>query len=58
MTIEPLVTEVSDAAPEDETPLDEAARRRAWRDLMNEYQTEHGAFTEEELEQARAELFG
>ena len=58
MTIEPLVTEVTDAGPEDETPLDEEARKRAWRDLMDEYQAEHGTFTEEELAQARAELFG
>ena len=39
-------------------PLDDETRRREWKKLFDEYQAEHGAFTEEEIAQARKDMFG
>ena len=54
MTIDPSITEET----KDDEPLDEEARQRGWQALMDDYQAEHGAFTEEERSQARQDLFG
>ena len=65
MTAESPASEVRDIGdPNDASgarlprPLDEEARQRGWQALMDEYQAEHGAFTEEERSQARQDLFG
>ena len=39
-------------------PLDPETRRREWKKLFDEYQAEHGAFTEEEIAEARKRMFG
>ena len=39
-------------------PLDDETRRREWKKLFDDYQAEHGAFTEEELAQARKDMHG
>ena len=39
-------------------PLDDETRRREWKKLFDEYQAEHGAFTEEEIAEARKRMFG
>ena len=39
-------------------PLDDETRRREWKKLFDEYQAEHGAFTEEEVAQARKDMYG
>ncbi len=39
-------------------PLDDETRQREWDKLFDEYQAEHGAFTEEELAESRKRLFG
>ena len=39
-------------------PLDPETRRRGWKKLFDDYQAEHGAFTEEEIAEARKRMFG
>ena len=39
-------------------PLDDDTRRREWKRLFDEYQAEHGAFTEEEIARARKDMYG
>ena len=39
-------------------PLDDETRRREWKKLFDEYQAEHGAFTEEEIAEARKDMYG
>lgn len=39
-------------------PLDDETRQREWQKLFDEYQAEHGAFTEEEIAQARKDMYG
>lgn len=39
-------------------PLDDETRQREWDKLFDEYQAEHGAFTEEEIAEARKRMFG
>ena len=39
-------------------PLDDETRQREWKKLFDEYQAEHGAFTEEEIAQARKDMYG
>lgn len=39
-------------------PLDDETRQREWKRLFDDYQAEHGAFTEEELAQARKDMYG
>ena len=39
-------------------PLDDETRRREWKKLFDEYQAEHGAFTEEEIAKAHKRMFG
>ena len=39
-------------------PLDDETRQREWKKLFDDYQAEHGAFTEEELAEARKDMFG
>ena len=39
-------------------PLDPETRRREWKRLFDEYQAEHGAFTEEEIVEARKAMHG
>ncbi len=39
-------------------PLDDETRRRGWKELFDDYQAEHGAFTEEELAESRKRMFG
>ena len=39
-------------------PLDDETRQREWKKLFDEYQAEHGAFTEEEIAGARKRMFG
>jgi len=39
-------------------PLDDETRRREWKKLFDDYQAEHGAFTEEEIAQARKDMYG
>ena len=39
-------------------PLDPETRKREWKKLFDEYQAEHGAFTEEEMALARKEMYG
>ncbi|MYH43174.1 MAG: hypothetical protein F4017_02680 [Acidimicrobiaceae bacterium] len=39
-------------------PLDPETRRREWKKLFDEYQAEHGAFTEEEIAEARKAMYG
>lgn len=39
-------------------PLDDETRQREWKKLFDEYQAEHGAFTEEELAEAQKRMFG
>ena len=59
-----LAGAVSEAAAQDEQNMSawlaEAARRRlvsrGLRDVVSDWEAEHGAFTEEELARARAEL--
>ena len=62
MTIDPLTTKAAqpaaDASGDDSTPLDDESRQRAWQELMDEYQAEHGPFTEEERARARKALYG
>ena len=48
--------DTSDARPTH--PLDDETRQREWDKLFDEYQAEHGAFTEEELAEARKRMFG
>ena len=64
MTIKPPATEApeGEAARRDEAdseaPLDDETRRREWKKPFDEYQAEHGAFTEEEIAQARKDMYG
>ena len=39
-------------------PLDDETRDRLWREMMDDYQAEFGAFTDEEIAQARADMYG
>lgn len=39
-------------------PLDEETRKREWDKLFDDYQAEFGAFTEEELAEARKAMYG
>ncbi|MCY4421702.1 MAG: hypothetical protein OXC06_01385 [Acidimicrobiaceae bacterium] len=39
-------------------PLDDETRRREWKKLFDDYQAEHGAFTDEEIAQARKDMYG
>ena len=39
-------------------PLDDETRQREWKKLFDDYQAEHGTFTEEELAEARKRMFG
>lgn len=48
--------DASDARPAH--PLDDETRRREWDKLFDEYQAEFGAFTEEELAEARKAMYG
>ena len=38
--------------------LDDETRQREWDKLFDDYQAEHGAFTEEELAEARKAMYG
>ncbi len=59
MTAEsPAETNHADESAATDGPLDPEARQRAWQELMDEYQAEHGAFTEEERARARKALYG
>lgn len=63
MTAEPAaevhhLNESADASDPLDQPLDPETRRREWRKLFDEYQAEHGAFTEEEVAQARKDMYG
>ena len=48
----------AEADADNEAPLDDETRRREWKKLFDEYQAEHGAFTEEEVAQARKDMYG
>lgn len=39
-------------------PIDDETRRREWKKLFDDYQAEHGAFTDEEIAQARKDMYG
>ena len=52
------VDESADAGDPPDHPLDAETRRREWRKLMDDYQADHGAFTEEEMAQARKDMYG
>ena len=39
-------------------PIDDETRRREWKKLFDDYQAEHGAFTDEETAQARKDMYG
>ena len=52
------LNESADAGDPLDHPLDPETRRREWRKLFDEYQAEHGAFTEEEIAQARKDMYG
>ena len=66
MTINAPVTEATEAEAmgraaadtDGEVPLDDETRVREWKKLMDEYQAEHGAFTEDEIAQARRDMYG
>ena len=66
MTINAPATEATEAEAvghaeadaDNEPPLDDETRMREWKKLMDEYQAEHGAFTEEEIAQARMDMYG
>ena len=63
MTAEPAtevhhLNESTGASDPLDHPLDPETRRREWRKLFDEYQAEHGAFTEEEVAQARKDMYG
>lgn len=50
--------ESTDAEGPLDHPLDPETRRREWKKLFDEYQAEHGAFTEEEIAEARKAMYG
>ena len=63
MTVEfPATAHHADESADARVPLDRtpdpAARRQEWKKLFDEYQAEHGAFTEEEIAEARKRMFG
>ena len=48
----------ADESADADDPLDPETRRREWKKLFDEYQAEHGAFTEEEIAEARKAMHG
>ena len=63
MTINAPVSEAeavghAEADADGDVPLDDDTRMREWKKLMDEYQAEHGAFTEDEIAQARRDMHG
>ena len=65
MTVEPATPDARNLQCSDDAsgakpahPLDDETRRRGWKKLFDEYQDEHGAFTEEEIAAARERMFG
>ena len=65
MTAEPPASDAHDLHDSDDAggarlphPLDDETRQREWKKLFDDYQAEFGAFTEEELAQARKDMFG